>query len=625
MRDRSAWVLLLFAVMGVLAPTAAVLWFMNASARSQEESARQSVAEAYRGQLRLLRDRADAWWQARAGALDAAAGFPAVLQAGGADSAILLDRQGAPVYPAPLGLPAPDPTLDRPDWEHAQTLEHWRGRSAEAAAAWKRLADSEKDPVLAARAAQGQIRSLAQGNSEAAIAAIGRFPRVHDRDGRDLAADELFFALHLLRPGDTRRAPFVQRLAAQLNEYGNAPMPSAQRLFLMDQLRAVVPDLPPFPTRDAEHLAAQFLEAGRLRPGEPVLTAAGIDGVWMLTSPRKRVIALYRTVTVEAAAGRMLGQSAASNVTFAVAPPGDTSHTDAIPAGASMPGWQIAVTLVDSKLTDQAARNRRAAHLWTGYLVVAAMILAGLVAGQSLLRHARLARLKTDLVAAVSHELKTPLASMRLLVDSLLEDGVSDPVRTREYLELIAGENLRLSRLIENFLTFSRIERNRQRFEFSPTSVERVVDTALLAMGERLHVAGCRFETEIAPDLPRLQADEDALVMVLVNLLDNASKYTPQEKHIRVRAAAADGAVILSVEDNGIGIAPGEQQRIFRKFYQVDRRLAREAGGCGLGLSIVASIVRAHGGTIAVKSCPGGGSTFTVSLPFAPVGVEATA
>jgi signal transduction histidine kinase len=478
--------------------------------------------------------------------------------------------------------------------------------------------------VLAARAAQGQIRSLARENPEAAIAAIGRFSLVRDRDGRDLAADELFFALHLLKPADPRRDSFARRLAARLNDYAAASMPSAQRLFLMDQLSAAVPGLPPFPTRDAERLAAQFLDAGRPRPGETVLTAAGIDGVWVLTSPRKRVLALYRTATVAAAAGRMFGQNAASGVTFAVAPPGDTTHPDAIPAGPSMPGWQLAFTLLDPKLADRAARDRRAAYLWAGYLVVAAMILAGLVAGQSLLRQARLARLKTDLVAAVSHELKTPLASMRLLVDSLLEDGAGDPVRTREYLELIAGENLRLSRMIENFLTFSRIEGNRERFEFSPTSLARVVETALHAMGERLHAPGCRFEAGIAPDLPRLQADEDALVMLLVNLLDNAYKYTPQEKHIRLRATAAGGSVVLSVEDNGIGIAPREQQRIFRKFYQVDRRLTRETGGCGLGLSIVASIVRAHGGTIDVKSRPGAGSTFTVSLPCAPAGVEAT-
>jgi signal transduction histidine kinase len=624
--DRGTWMLLLFAVAGVLAPTAAVLWFMNAAARSQEQVARQSVAEAYRGQARLLRDRVDAWWNARAAALDGAADLPAALEAGGADAAILLDSQGAPVYPAPAGTPTPDPTADRPDWENAQTLEHWRGRSAEAAEAWARIAASEKDPVLGARALQGQIRCLARENRESAVAAIdrfasGRFSRTRDRDGRDLAADELLFALHLLPPGDRRRDSFAQRLAARLVTYGESPVPSAQRLFLMDQLRAALPELPSFPTRDAELLAAHFLDVGRPRPGAPALAAAGIDGLWTLTSPRRRVLALYRTAGVIDATRRMLAaQGGASGAAFTIAPPGDASYPDAIPAGAALPGWQIAFTLADPEAI--AVRHRRTAFLWAGYLVVAALILAGLVVGQSFLRQARLARLKTDLVAAVSHELKTPLASMRLLVDGLLEDGADDPVRTREYLELISGENLRLSRLIENFLTFSRIERRRQQFEFSPTSIPPVVETALQSMGGRLHTAGCRFDLEIAPSLPRIRADEDALVMVLVNLLDNACKYTPAEKHIRLRVAADAGCVTFSVADNGIGIAPRGRRRIFQKFYQVDRRLAREAGGCGLGLSIVESIVRAHGGAIDVQSRPGAGSTFTVSLPCAAAAAE---
>ncbi len=112
-------------------------------------------------------------------------------------------------------------------------------------------------------------------------------------------------------------------------------------------------------------------------------------------------------------------------------------------------------------------------------------------------------------------------------------------------------------------------------------------------------------------------ADEDALVTVLLNLLDNAYKYTPAEKRIGLRAFSDNGGVVFAVEDNGIGIAPREQKRIFRRFYQVDRRLAREAGGCGLGLSIVEFILRAHGGTVQVKSQPGKGSTFSVVLPGA--------
>jgi signal transduction histidine kinase len=135
-------------------------------------------------------------------------------------------------------------------------------------------------------------------------------------------------------------------------------------------------------------------------------------------------------------------------------------------------------------------------------------------------------------------------------------------------------------------------------------------------MRERLQGSGCRLDVDVSPDLPSVHADADALVTVLLNLLDNACKYAGAGKHIALCVYRKDGNVAFAVEDNGIGITPREQKRIFRRFYQVDRRLARDSGGCGLGLSIVEFIVRAHGGAVNVTSKPGEGSTFTVLLPM---------
>jgi signal transduction histidine kinase len=204
---------------------------------------------------------------------------------------------------------------------------------------------------------------------------------------------------------------------------------------------------------------------------------------------------------------------------------------------------------------------------------------------------------------------------MRLLVDALLDDPKANPQKTREYLELISKENLRLTRLIENFLTFSRLERNRQKFDFRLMEPSELVRATLEATGERFQADSCHLAVEISPDLPPVRADEDAFVTVLLNLLDNAYKYTAEEKRIVLQAFRREGRVVFAVQDNGIGIAPREQKRIFRRFYQVDRRLARDVGGCGLGLSIVDFIVRAHGGSVEVKSQPGVGSTFCVVLP----------
>jgi signal transduction histidine kinase len=229
----------------------------------------------------------------------------------------------------------------------------------------------------------------------------------------------------------------------------------------------------------------------------------------------------------------------------------------------------------------------------------------------------RVARLKNDLIATVTHELKTPLSSMRVLVDTLMEGNYRDQQQVREYLELISKENLRLSRLIDNFLAFSRMERNKHAFEFEEVSIRDVVDEALEVLSERFSAPECRVGVDVPRDLPGVRADRNALVTVLTNLLDNAWKYTGDEKRIKVRAYTENGNVCLSVEDNGIGMSGRETRRIFERFYQGDQHLSRQASGCGLGLAIVRFILDAHQGEIRVESEPGEGSTFTVRLPAA--------
>ena len=426
-----------------------------------------------------------------------------------------------------------------------------------------------------------------------------------DLAGRVIAADEYLLAIHLMPQQDAHRAQNVQRLAALVNDYAATPMPAAQRLYLMEELRGAAD----FPTYAAERLAAQFLETGRTQAGEAALEASGAPDIWKFSASGGRVIALYRTTTVLAAM-RSLGSE--RKVALAVTPPGRVAPAggESLPAGSRLPGWQISLLPAADQAVDDLARRQTASYVWIGMLAIAVVAITALVAGGAVRRQWQAARLKTDLAAAVSHELRTPLASMRLLVDTLLDDEAPDATKTREYLELIARENARLSRLIENFLTFSRLERNRQKFDFRTTLPERVVRGAIEAVQSRFPV-----EVDLAPGLPPVRADEDALTTVLLNLLDNACKYTPGEKHIVLKAFPRNGHVVFAVQDNGIGIAPRERKKIFRRFYQVDQRLARESGGCGLGLSIVEFIVRAHGGTVQVESEPGRGSTFSVELP----------
>lgn len=630
-QDRSSWLLPLFLLIAVVAPSGSVLWFMNEAGRSQGEAARQRVTEAYRGQLRLLRSGVDESWEQRAAALAKADGFAAAVAASGADAVVLLDQRGMPVYPArPFG-PAADPARERADWQSAGAEER-QGRLAVAANLWHTIANSEQDANVAARAAQAEIRCLVRsGHTDAALTAIaqrfsaGRLAGARDLDGRLIAADEQLLALRLLKPGDDRFDRIARLLTTRVNDYGEVSLISGQRLFLMSELKALAPAGANFPLEQAELLAEQFLEAGRGGPGNTGLEASGLRDVWKLTSENRRTMALYRTAKVVSLVDGVLARQGSSrSVRFTVSAPGSTAG-DGIAAGPMLPGWQLGFTLLDTKPLDEASARRKATYFWLSGAVILATLLMALLAAQFFRRQARLNRLKTDLVAAVSHELKTPLASMRLLLETLLEDGTADAGKTRDYLQLIAAENLRLARLVENFLTFSRIERNRQHFEFAPTTPAAIVESAVAAMGERLQPPGCQLAVEVNPGLPPLVADQDALTTALRNLLDNACKYTPAEKRIRICAHEQNGRVAFDVEDNGIGIAPREQKRIFRRFYQVDRRLARETGGCGLGLSIVEYIVRAHGGEVSVESRPGAGSTFHVLLPCRPAAREAGA
>ena len=235
-----------------------------------------------------------------------------------------------------------------------------------------------------------------------------------------------------------------------------------------------------------------------------------------------------------------------------------------------------------------------------------------------------MAQLKNDLVATVSHELKTPLASIRLLVDTLLErdEAGGAQVDVREYLQMISQENSRLTRLIDSFLTFSRLERGKQRFEFRLLDAREVVRAAADVFRERGETGPLRV---VADEPAWVRGDLDALVTAVVNLLENARKYSDPAGEILLTAAQVGEEVTLAVRDQGIGLTPRAASQVFERFYQVDQRVARTQGGCGLGLSIVEGIVQAHGGDIRVASQPGVGSTFTVVLPAQPAPPQSVA
>jgi len=293
--------------------------------------------------------------------------------------------------------------------------------------------------------------------------------------------------------------------------------------------------------------------------------------------------------------------------------------------GEALPGWRVAVYAPPGTAPRDVVR--RQVMMFTGaFAVLLAIIVVGIGLTLRLMRReTEMAQLKSDFVANVSHDLKTPLSVIRMFGETLELGRVPDETRRREYYRVITRESERLSRLIDNVLDFSRIEGGRRRYERVPTAVEPLVRDTLEAFAYPLEQQGFKVELTVAADLPEVPMDADAVGQALANLIDNAVKYAGDERVLAVDARRDGDRLALSVTDRGIGIPPAEHGRIFEKFYRVGRSETQGRRGSGVGLALVRHIAHAHGGTVTVESAPGRGSRFTLWLPLEAEGRHGSA
>jgi signal transduction histidine kinase len=290
--------------------------------------------------------------------------------------------------------------------------------------------------------------------------------------------------------------------------------------------------------------------------------------------------------------------------------------------GEALPHWEVAAYIVNPAQLTQAANTAK----FTLGLLVAVLVLAIGVGSwlivRSLNSELKLARQKTDFVGNVSHELKTPLTSIRMFSELLAEGRVADPAKQRSYLNIITAEAARLTRLINNVLDFSRLERGEKKYNFQPCDLVEVVRGAAQTFRPHLEAGGFKFDCVLPDPAVPVRGDADALSQIIVNLLSNAEKYSNDHKEITLELARRESPLPhaeVKILDRGLGVPRGSGEKIFEKFYRAHDSLSSGVQGSGLGLTIARQIARAHGGDVVYEPREGGGSCFVLRLPIKPI------
>lgn len=282
----------------------------------------------------------------------------------------------------------------------------------------------------------------------------------------------------------------------------------------------------------------------------------------------------------------------------------------------ALPGWEAAAYLTDPGAISSRARVA-ASVMWLLIFIMFISIVAG---GMLVLRSAsaelKLAQQKTTFVANVSHELKTPLTSIRMFAEMLKEGRQPDEHKRQQYFSIMTAETERLTRLINNVLDFARAGQGKKRYTMRQCDLASLAASIVESQRSRLENGGFSVGFTTESDPVPVSADEEAIKQALINLLSNAEKYSDQVKKIELEVSREGTKAVVSVSDRGVGIPPAEAERIFAEFYRVDDALTARVKGTGLGLTIARRIARDHGGDIVYSPRDGGGSTFKIVLPL---------
>ena len=277
------------------------------------------------------------------------------------------------------------------------------------------------------------------------------------------------------------------------------------------------------------------------------------------------------------------------------------------------PAFMIRIELKDENLVDIYVKKRSWAYGIALILLLGAMLLGILLILRDILREKRLAHLRSEFVSNVTHELKTPLTSIHLFAESVLLDRLNTESGKKEYLQIILNETERLKRIINNILDFSRKESGQIEYRKEKVNLTDLITSALKDLNYWLDEKKFTVQTELEENVV-ITADRDAMKQVVINLLDNAIKYSGDNNEIYVRLVSEKDKISIEFEDKGIGIPADQLDLIFEKFYRVNETIRDGVSGTGLGLTVVKEIIEAHHGELLVESKVNQGSKFTILL-----------
>lgn len=279
------------------------------------------------------------------------------------------------------------------------------------------------------------------------------------------------------------------------------------------------------------------------------------------------------------------------------------------------PGYSVAIGMSGTSIED-IIRERFTQSFFLLSILVVFLLTGAWIVFRNVRREMELARMKSDFVSNISHDLRTPLALIRMYAETLEMGRVPTEEKRHIYYKIIGRETERLTGIVGNILRLSRIEAGKKLYASDPVNLSKIARDVLETYSFHLEQNGFTTVANLGEALPPIRGDRDALAEVVTNLLDNAIKYSDTNRYIEINTGRENGRVFLEVADHGIGIPPEEQQKVFDKFYRVSSKLVRKTRGTGLGLSLVKHIVQAHGGTIALTSRVGEGSRFHIAFPI---------